>query len=92
MRIYWCSGQQSRMKKAKQPKQSSFFDKGEGETKTEPEPEEDLRPVGVKPVVEHWSYPKVIHNPYSLYCPDCGGKVIMRPDGVAVCPNCTVEA
>jgi len=83
------------MKKAKQPKQSSFFDKVEVEPKPEPEPEpeepEELEPAEVKTVTEHWSYPKVIHNPHSIYCPDCGGKVIMRPDGSTVCPNCTIE-
>ncbi|MBA7499252.1 hypothetical protein ES704_01992 [subsurface metagenome] len=87
---------ENRMKKAKQPEQqSSFFNKVEVETKPEPEPEpkepEDLRPVEAKTVIEPWSYPKIIHNPHSLYCPDCGGKVMLKPDGSTVCPNCTTE-
>lgn len=84
------------MKETKQPEQqSSFFDKVEVETKPGPEPEpeepEELGPVEVKTVIEHRAYPKIIHNPHSIYCPDCKGKVILRPDGATICPNCTIE-
>lgn len=84
------------MNKAKQPgQQSSFLDKVE--TKPEPRPKVkepepgELEPIKVKPVIEHLTSPKIIHNPHSLYCPDCKSKLILRPDGATVCPNCTIE-
>ena len=71
-------------KKSKQSElQSSFLDTGVAEDSIP-----KLEPVELETVTEYLDYPKVIRNPHSLYCPDCGNRIQLRLDGATICPNC----
>ena len=74
-----------RKKKARQSSpQSSFLD-----TMDRTEHGENTIPEPAEPEIETVEFPKIVKG--SFYCPDCGSKVILRPDGSAVCPKCVVK-
>lgn len=73
-------------KKPKQPSpQSSFFgmmDRSVMEYRESAIP----KPRESAVAEEYLTFPKIVRG--SFFCPDCKSKVILRPDGSAVCPKC----